>query len=164
MSHKTEKLESYIEWIEIKGAKGFDKDECLSYLRDALLTERCFEELENRLEKAVELPFKIGTTIYLIRPADCQNNCPHIDSDICKYSRYSMPTEEIIACQEAHAVVEEIVVDMIEVCEADEAVYDTGNRVTVNDFYEIASSESVYFTREEAEKALKERNDEHNQD
>jgi len=42
-----ERLKSYIKWIETKGVDGFDKDECLSYLNDALLAETRLRDYEN---------------------------------------------------------------------------------------------------------------------
>jgi len=159
-----ERLESYINWIESKGKDGFDKDECLSYLHEALAAEKHCEELEMRLENSVELPCKVGDTIFVIDSADCKiGECPDVDTEDCKYSAYHAPTEETYVCRGKHRLVREIYVDEINVNTyfdypdfGDDGEPTTEIIITINDWYEVESEKNIYFTYEEAEKALKE--------
>ncbi len=72
-----ERLKSYIEWLE--NGQGIDRDECLSYLRDALCDKEAFHDYEatgltlaecaklaaaKRDGRLAVLPCNIGDTVY----------------------------------------------------------------------------------------------------
>jgi hypothetical protein len=109
------------------------------------------------------LPCRIGDTVFIIDSADCKSGeCLDVDTDVCKFSLGKGYTKEVFACKRNHLLVREVYVDEININISDDGFDDNGDGlvevvITINDYIEIESKDDIYYTWEEAEKALKER-------
>ena len=108
-----------------------------------------YEDAEEQ-GRLVVLPCKVGDTVYFTDVADCKSGeCPDADTDICCYSRFKMPDNNVLKCKGNHLVVREESIEQI-------TIYDNnGDKFDINEIWTLTSSE-IFDSYEEAFNSLSE--------
>jgi len=97
-------------------------------------------------KQIIELPCKVGEKIWFIRPMDCKSGeCEYVDTDMCEYSAFHIPTEEVRACSESRLIVDWTEVDVIDI-----HAWGDETDISINGYID---PEYIYSTQEEALKA-----------
>ena len=91
----------------------------------------------------LSLPFKVGDTIWFIRPTDCKSGeCKDVDTEICEYSAFHSPTKEVVDCCMSRLIVDWTEVDHIKTDDWGDEI-----EITVNEYID---QEDIFATQEEA--------------
>ena len=100
----------------------------------------------------IELPIEFdenGGEAWAILDMDCESGqCPDVDKHSCKYSRFQMPTQEVLDCRKSRRHVKHCYIESIEI-----NAFDGKLEYTYNGWID---GDDVYATRAEAEAALAE--------